>query len=469
MPLTPQRYGRLVNNLPAEPDLTVPLPKRILKSPWLWVTIGAAIVYALLLLHVYGMYTADADPNDGVPALITFSTVKRAFFYALPTLGFWVGFFILLDRFRPAKPVLWFLSLGWGAAVAVFLSVYANTWASEHLSIAASGGDPAAAARPAVFIAPFTEEATKATVLFWLAILVRYRIVTPLNMICLAGLSAAGFAFTENITYYSRAIVYASSTIDVGDANAAIMQTVMLRGVYTSFGHPLFTCMTGFGLAIALRTRSKIVRVLAPLCGFGVAAFGHMLFNSQSSMQEMETLQWMYFLIVIPGLIALLMALLRMEFKQGRMIKAKLTDYVRMGWLLGSDPIMFSKLRLRLWALILAAFRGWHSFVATVRLQHAMTELAYLRDGETRGVLDASADERAKELIFKIRSLRDEGISDTTGLRLGLPSPIRMIKKRLAARKQLPPSTPSGWAAPTPGATNYGYSAVNPTWGPPQG
>ena len=44
----------------------------------------------------------------------------------------------------------------------------------------------------------------------------------------------------------------------------------------TFFGHPLFTAMTGIGLAVALRSKSKIVRIVAPLAGFCAAAFLHM-------------------------------------------------------------------------------------------------------------------------------------------------------------------------------------------------
>ena len=109
-----------------------------------------------------------------------------------------------------------------GGAVATFLSLHINTWAAEQLSIGGNG-DPTTGARAAIYIAPFVEEATKATVLFWIAMLVRYQLVTKLNGVTLAGLAAVGFAFTENIIYYARAIMYTSSQIDTGDAEAAVL------------------------------------------------------------------------------------------------------------------------------------------------------------------------------------------------------------------------------------------------------
>ena len=46
-------------------------------------------------------------------------------------------------------------------------------------------------------MAPFVEEAAKATVLFLIAILARYRLTSQVSLIALAGLSGVGFAFTE--------------------------------------------------------------------------------------------------------------------------------------------------------------------------------------------------------------------------------------------------------------------------------
>jgi hypothetical protein len=463
-----ERRARWLNNLPFEPDRALPLPKRVLQSPWTWVTVTATLVFVLLGLDQYLALTANTAAVDNLAPSINFSAVKTSFFYALPTLGFWVAVFLLVDRFRPARPLLWYLTLGWGIAVSTWISVYANTWASMHLGVSQTGGDPAAAMRTAVFIAPFVEEAAKATVLFWLAILLRHRLVSKLSLVALGGLSAAGFAFTENIMYYARAIVYSSGSISVGDADAAISQLVMMRGVWTCFGHPLFTCMTGVGIAVAVRSRSKLVRVLAPLVGYGIAVLMHMVFNSQASTQGEEQLYLLYFLVVLPTLVGLVIALFRQEFTQGRLIRARLTDYVRMGWLDEADPAAFSRLRTRLRALLLGAVRGWRPLVATVRLQRTMTELAYLRDAEARGLVDSAADIRAKELIALAQELRGAAIADPTGMRFGVPNVFRIVRDRL--RRRTPPPyqpMPATWAAPPPSSTDYGYSAVNPSWEPP--
>jgi RsiW-degrading membrane proteinase PrsW (M82 family) len=439
-------YARRVNGLP-KPPADLPWAQRLLRSPWTWVTIAATLLYAYCLVDQYYLITQDIAVPGGTVQGINFAAVRQAALYAAPTLAFWVVVYLLADRFRPQRPLLWYLSLGWGAAVAIFLSMYINTWAASHLGIAGDG-DPATATRAAVFIAPFVEEACKATVLFWLAVLVRYRLVSKVSMVVLAGLSAAGFACVENIVYYARAIFYASREINVGDAQAAIDQTVMMRGVFTCFGHPLFTTMTGLGVAVALRAHSKVVRVLAPLTGYLFAAFGHMLFNSQASMNQPPGLYIMYWTIAVPMFLAVVVYVVRSEFVNGRLIRARLGDYVQMGWLHPSDPEVFSRLRKRFAAGWIALGRGLACWLDTMRLQRAMTELAFLRDAEARGLVDA-ADQRAEELLVTIRDLRSGAISDPRGL--------KFFRRRTPRRNRV--YVPVGRQA--------GYSSVDPNWGPP--
>ena len=61
------------------------------------------------------------------------------------------------------------------------------------------------------------------------------------------------------------------------------------------------------------------------------------------------------------------------------------------GWLEPEDPQPLSRLRTRTRALWHALFAGPATFLATNRLQRAVTELAYLRDSMDRGLVDAAA------------------------------------------------------------------------------
>lgn len=463
--------ARRRNDLPLPEDRTTPLPKRLLKSWWTWAVVALTVVFVVALVAQYRLLTADTPVQGGVIPGINPSAIRTAFWLALPTLAFWTVVFVWADRYRPQRLVVWYLVIGWGSAVATFIAVHVNTWAAEQLAVAGNG-DPATNARAAIFVAPFVEEAAKASVLFLIAIIARYRLTSQVSLVVLAGLSAAGFAFTENIMYYSRAIVFASENISVGDANAAVSQLVWLRGFWTCFGHPLFTMMTGIGVAIALRTRSKVVRVLAPLAGYGAAALLHMVFNSQVSLNNEQGQVALYVLVAIPVVIAVAAYVVRQVFAQGRVLAARLGDYAQLGWLPQSDPVVFARQWLRWRAVMVAATRGWTVFAATVRLERLLTELAYLRDGQVRGIYDEAATVRAKYLVEQAKALRGVAIDDPRGLKLSLP---RLRRPRPAA--YVPPSYPGpsgiggNWPAPVGQAPigSPGYSAVDPTWGPPKG
>jgi RsiW-degrading membrane proteinase PrsW (M82 family) len=450
---------------------TGPWWQRVLHSGWTWIVLGATLVYLAALASQWQLLTADVPVEGGVIEGVNASAIRTAAWLALPTLAVWTVLFLLADRYRPQRLAIWYLSLGWGAAVATFLSIHVNTWAGQHLSIAGDG-DPASSARAAIFVAPFVEEAAKATVLFGIAVLARYRLTSKVSTIVLAGLSAAGFAFTENIIYYARVIVYSSQNIGVGDADAALAQIVLLRGVVTAFGHPLFTMMTGIGLAVALRTRSKVVRVLAPLAGYLAAAGLHMLFNSQATIADGNTQLILYFVVALPLVLSALIYVIRQILAEGRRIRTRLGDYVQLGWLPASDQIVNARLRTRLWALLVAITHGPRVWWATVRLQRSLTELAYLRDGQVRGLYDQAATARARELIELAHGLRPVAIADPRGRRLNLPR----LRRRPAEPYQ-PPNYPGpaglGGSWPAPGGPTQlgspGYSAVDPRWGPPKG
>jgi hypothetical protein len=149
-----------------------------------------------------------------------------------------------------------------------------------------------------------------------------------------------------------------------------------------------------------------------------------------------------------------------------------------------------SKLRIRFRALWHALFEGPETFLATIRMQRAITELAYLRDALTRGIVDEKGRVREKQLLAKIRTIRDKAIIEPEG-RAAYPSLRRRPVGALAS--YAPPSYPGpaglGGNYPAPnafpapvglrpgmpaaasmplgqGATQY--SEVDPTWKPPE-
>jgi RsiW-degrading membrane proteinase PrsW (M82 family) len=366
------------------------------------------------------------------------------------------------------------MTIGWGGSVATFVSAQVNTWAAGHLSIIGDG-DPATGARAAIYVAPFVEEAAKGTVLFWLAILMRYQWVSRLSGIVLAGLSGAAFAFTENVLYYGRVYRYAARTFGEVPPLEALQSLFFQRGVLTFFGHPLFTSMTGIGLAVALRSKSKIVRIVAPLAGFCAAAFLHMSFNTAATLAQGTGLKIIYFTVALPLVAGMVIFVVRQLFREGRLIRERLSDYVRVGWLPETDPAAFSRLRTRVRTLWQALFLGPGAFLATIRMQRAATELAYLRDAMTRGLVNDTGLLREKALLARLRSLRAAAVVQPAA-RAAYPN----FRRRSSARTPtyapasypgpagIGGNYPAASAFPAPlGQTATQYSEVDPSWKPP--
>jgi protease PrsW len=476
------------NGIPRDPNPTEPLPKRLLKSKLAWLTLVMLLVYVTMLLLLYQQVVPDREVPGGILPGLGTEAIPIAVKYAAVTAIPLSLLFLWADRFRPQRFWVWLMTFGWGACVATYVSAQINSWAAGHLSIIGNG-DPATAARAAIYVAPFVEEASKATVLFWLAILMRYQWVSRLSGIVLAGLSGAAFAFTENILYYGRVYRYAARTFGEVPPLEALQNLFVMRGLVTFFGHPLFTAMTGIGLAIGLRSKSKVVRVIAPLAGYCVAVFLHMAFNTAASLMQGGNLLFIYLAVALPFVLGMIIFVVRQLYREGRLIRERLTDYVRVGWLPETDPKAMSRLRTRLRALWHALFEGPDTFLATIRMQRAVTELAYLRDSLTRGIIDQTGRVREKELLAKIRATRKEAVIMPEG-RAAYPTLRRRRTSALAAYP--PPSYPGpaglGGNYPAPiafpappglpqragsasvplGQSATQYSEVDPSWKPPE-
>lgn len=428
---------------------------RMVRSPLFWVTLVLVPFYCFGLYDVYWMLHPSQTFEDGTQSLgITNEAFGRAAYYAMWTALAYSALFLWLDRFRPSSPLVWLLSFGWGACGAIWISIHVNTWAGEMMSTTQANSDMGS--RAAVFSAPFVEEFAKAIILVLLVILWRNKIVSRLSMVALAGLSAVGFAFTENIVYYSRVWMQATHDITIAKPEQTMMELVMMRGVYTSFGHPLFTLMTASGLVIGLGARSKIVRVMAPLGGFMLACAGHMLFNGLASTNSTEALMVPWYLAL--GLVGVIViSLIVSVIGNGQLLKVRLADYQRAGWLTEREVQVYGGPLRRMKLLWFSIFRGpkvwWH----TAALLRRASELAYLRVQMTRGVVGAPGDDRARELIHEIDALGEKGLRDYAGL--------RVLPPRRKRRSAPPPGESPGALTPTyPSPTAPGPAGVGGNW-----
>jgi len=438
--------------------------QRLLGYRWTWAGLGLIIFGAVSITVLIRDIMTPIMMQDGskVPGLNSDALWLSAG-RALPTMAFWIVCFLLVDRYKPQRLLVWALALGWGATVAVTGSYYVNTWIGDQMAVIDQQSG-VAAIRVAVFVAPFVEEAMKASVIFLIVALDRHRFTSRVSGAVVGGLAGAGFAFSENIIYYARVVVYGSYTSGAGDVMAYLDNMVLWRGFYTCFGHPMFTLCTGLGIGFAATSRSKIVRVVAPATGYLMGAFLHMFFNWWVSVLPEPALLQILFIGVWPIVILVGIRLASSAMRQGRMIGNRLMDYVTMGWLPANYPYALSRLRSRAWTILMSPWHG--NVIKTWLLQVRATELATLRDAITRGTVDCGGLWREYELIDQIAELsRDGGLADGQGLRPYWPWNVGS-RRRAAQPGPMPPVHPiarqNAQQAPL-----LKYSVVDSRWGPP--
>ncbi|TDT34051.1 PrsW family intramembrane metalloprotease [Naumannella halotolerans] len=392
----------------------VPFPKRVLTDRLTWIYLGLLVVslIGLWALVQQVVPTRDAlvcrDTEAGSDRVVGIGDFwEMAFRFAWPTAAVLVLLFLLAGRWRP-RPFASIVCLAWGAGAATYASLMINTCATAYLSIAGAG-DPQTAPRAAIFVAPFVEEATKGTVLFLLAVFARNLWVNRLNGLVLGALSGVGFAFIENMIYYGRVGFAARETIGAAPPEQAMAELAQMRGLMLAFAHPLFTMMIGLGIAIGIRAKSKLVRVMAPLVGFVVAVLLHMIFNSVASLSQAGAQQTLIYIFGYWGLVVTMTIFaIRQLFRESKLVRARLTDYARTGQLQAGDPVVMSSLRKRFVGFFHAVLT--RRVAATWRLQRAMIELAYLRDAMTRGLVDGAGHERERELLAVIAQNRPQAV-----------------------------------------------------------
>ncbi|MFD7454321.1 PrsW family intramembrane metalloprotease [Kitasatospora sp. NPDC059827] len=129
----------------------------------------------------------------------------------------------------------------------------------------------------------------------------------------LGGMTACGFAFTENALYLGRAFTTDQrnrlDSIGLGDPPSlrdfdSTVQTFVLRALLSPFAHPLFTALTGIGLAVALTTgRRWLARLAAPV-GLLLAIVLHGTWNAAADLGT-DGFLVVYGVLMVPCFVAL--------------------------------------------------------------------------------------------------------------------------------------------------------------------
>ena len=327
---------------------------------------------------------------SGAPSSMLLATVLAA----LPV-GPLVACYLWLDRYEPEPRRLLAAGLLWGGFVATagaLLVQGIGGWFvgfSEQQSLAV--------------VAPVTEELTKGLFLVLLLWWRRHELDGVLDGIVYAGMVGIGFAFIENILYLAAA--YTGSDGAPG-GTGALTTVFVMRCLFSPFAHPLFTTFTGIGIGIAVGSRSRAVRIVAPLAGYGVAVVTHAIWNG-STLYGFTGFVGAYVALMAPAFIGVVALAVWSRRSEQRMLVAALTDAAHRGLIPATDIGWLVSLRARRASRTHALQHGGPQAHRAMRdYQQAAVELGFLHHRYLRGTPPPDFADRGHEYVARIAEVR---------------------------------------------------------------
>jgi RsiW-degrading membrane proteinase PrsW (M82 family) len=349
----------------------------------------AALVGALLALIVLLLIGAETGLVGMIIGLVC----------ATLPVPIYVMLLLWIDRYE-SEP-LWMLTLAffWGALVAVFVSFILNT-ANSIIVASATNSVETGQTFGAVVSAPIVEESAKAFILFVLFFWKKDEFDGIVDGIVYAGMVGLGFAMSENILYYGRAV-------QGGGANLTLV--FVLRGMVAPFSHPLFTSMTGIGLGWARQSDSTFVKVVTPILGFMLAMLMHATWNGSAAFGGLPGFLVAYFMIIGPAFIITLMTIFFALRREGRIVRQYLYPEHQSGLFEAHEYENLCTVRGRMklsWAELRG--RGFQAYRTRKQCNQIASELAFHRSRVARGLVrnPQTAQEREQAYLSMLQDLR---------------------------------------------------------------
>ncbi|MFF6982468.1 PrsW family intramembrane metalloprotease [Streptomyces sp. NPDC008343] len=368
-----------------------------------------------------------------------------------------VAAFRWLDRVEPGPWRNLLFSFAWGACAAALIAIVANSFATRWIATATA--DPSHAdTLGATVIAPVVEEIAKAAAVLLVFLFRRRDFTGIVDGVVIAGVTATGFAFTENILYLGTAFGTDQLSGDRGIASVTAA-TFFVRVIMSPFAHPLFTVLTGIGFGIAALSgeRQHVRRVLLPLSGLLLAMGMHALWNGSSSFGEFGFFA-VYAAFMVPTFGLLTWLVIWTRQRELRTVREELPAYVVTGWLSPSEPYALGSMRDRRVARQYARRHGGRTAARAVAQYEAYaTSLAFLRHRGRRGRAGADFVVREHELLHELWRRRE----------VARPA----LEHAVAAARVWPPAhgygaPPGHWQPYGSGYAGYGAAAPYPAYNP---
>lgn len=343
--------------------------------------IAAALVALLLGLIVLFLIGIETGPVALLIGMLC-ATIPVPIYV---TLVLWI------DRYE-SEPI-WLLTAAfcWGAFVAVFIAFVLNTAGVIGVAVMTHNAQ-AAETSGAVIFAPIVEESAKALFLFIIFFLMRDEFDGVIDGIVYAALVALGFAMTENIQYYGKAVLKGGDVLTV---------TLVLRGFMAPFSHPLFTSMTGIGLGLARQSQNMAVKFITPLVGLSMAIALHAIWNGSGAAGGFLAFLLTYVVIMVPAFLIILVVIIFSLRREGRLMREFLLPDLQRGVLTQQEYEQLCSIARRMNASFNALSRGGMAgWRASRQFNQIGSELAFHRSRVARGIKSSEQAAREREEAY---------------------------------------------------------------------
>ena len=285
------------------------------------------------------------------------------------------GLIYWLDRYEKEPVILLGAAFAWGAVVAAGGAFLFNSILGLGIYALTGSGDVADQAT-ASLVAPFVEEGLKAGALLMMYLAFRNEFDSILDGIIYAGVTALGFAATENVQY-----IYEHGYLEGGWDG--FWQLAFIRVLIVAWQHPFYTAFTGIGLAVARLQKNIVIKLVALTAGYSLAVFTHAFHNSFGSIVGGVEGFALGSLLDWTGWLIMALFILFMIVRERGLLQRQLKDEVPLG-IMSERQYMNA---LSPWTLSFAAFQGGRNAARFYRLcgELAHKKEQLLRLGDEQG------------------------------------------------------------------------------------
>jgi RsiW-degrading membrane proteinase PrsW (M82 family) len=347
------------------------------------------VVTVLVVLGAVGMLLLLA--LSGAPRVTLLATVL-----ATVPVGPLVGCYLWLDRYEPEPRRLLAAGLLWGGFVATAVAIVIEGVGGLFVGIS----DKTSLA----VVAPVTEEATKGAFLLLLLWWRRAELDGVLDGLVYAGMVGIGFAFVENILYLAAAYNGTDGTGPGG--TSALTVTFVIRCLFSPFAHPFFTSFTGIGVGIAVASRTRALRIMAPLVGYLCAVTAHGLWNG-STVFGGDNFVVIYLVLMAPAFLGAVGLAVWARRSERRMLASALDDAAKRGLIPATDIGWVVDLGARRQSRAYARRTGGQPGLEAMRdYQQAVVELGFLHSRYLRGTPPPDFAARGRDYVERIAAVR---------------------------------------------------------------